>query len=690
MRPLMPLLFALAAQAHAAECTDTPCSGDSLLEEIVVTARRAPQPVLDSSASLTVLDAAQLARSTAHALADVVRDVPGVQVSDAGQPGLKRIRIRGEESRRTAILVDGREITDHWEVGTPLSLHPAMVERVEVVRGSGSVLYGPRALSGVVNFLTRKGGSAPLQLEVSTATDSPTRGTDRFVSAYGEVGGTGYRLALAAGDHGDRDTPQGKTPHTGFENDGAYAWLGRSFGEHHVELSWEDYASSTEVFVEDAVRTLFPLVDFAIDVPQRDREMLAGAWRWDDPVDGLEELELDLSHQDNARRFDTYSETFLPSPAPLSTARWIYSDAALSVDDAVLQADWAPAAAHFLVSGVQLTREAVNQERHVDSVVNGVAGRPEDLHDEAAIETLALFAQDDWDLGERTRLTLGARHYAVDGELEETNRPGLSPEHNADTHTIASLGLTQQLADEVVLRASAAQGYVYPSLLQFATGAYAGSRFVNPNADLEPETSWSVETGLRARIGGWVLDTGIFHSNSEDYIDHVLCTAADACLSIRDKVYVNIGESEASGLEAYLARESGTWRPYLNLTWMKRSNTYEGFRTEDSGTPALAGTLGLQWQGLVADGLEAWADLALRGESDSTREEPASSGVATLTEDDAWLTVNLAAGTRFGTARRLSVVLELENLTDETYSTSAENLYAPGRSVAARVDLALE
>ena len=160
----LPALLA-ALPALATDCApDSACPG-SLLEEVVVTGRRAPQIVMDSSASISVITETQLARSTASGLADVMRDVPGVQVTDAGQPGLKRIRIRGEESRRTAILIDGQEITDHWEVGTPLSLHPSMVERIEVMRGSGSVLYGPRALSGVVNFITRKGGNKPLQLE---------------------------------------------------------------------------------------------------------------------------------------------------------------------------------------------------------------------------------------------------------------------------------------------------------------------------------------------------------------------------------------------------------------------------------------------------------------------------------------------------------------------------------------------
>ena len=697
MRILKPLACALAtvgvcaAPVIAVPCAETTCNV-TLLEEIVVTARRAPRIVLDASETIGVIDREQLARSTAYGLADAMRSMPGVQVADSGQPGLKRVRIRGEESRRTAILIDGQEITDHWEVGTPLSLNPAMVERIEVVRGSGSVLYGPRALSGVVNFITRKGGTEPLQLEASSGWNSATRGEDRFASVFGDAGGLEYRLAAADSDHGKRDTPQGKIDNTAFDNRSAYAWAGRDFGAQRLELAYDRYESATEVFVEEEERTAFPLTDFRIDVPRRDREKLAMFYEWTDVASFLPVVKANFHRQWNQRRFDTFSATLVPGARPVATERSIFSDASLEVDDGVLQLDWTPHADHYIVSGLQYTEERVNQERHVDTVTNGITGRPEDIHDEAAIETVALFAQDEWRLADRTTLTLGARQYRVEGRLEETNRAGLAPSTQDDAQLITSLGLNHELADNVVLRANVAQGYVYPSLLQFAIGAYAASRFVNPNPDLDPETALSWEGGLRLRAAGWVFDAGVFRTESEDYIDHVFCAPTDGCLSARDKIYVNIGESNAQGLELYTARAEGDlrWRPYASLTWMKRENRYENFVTEDSGTPSLSGTLGLTWEPLFATAMDGWLDLGLRGESASKREEPSSSGLSTLDEDDAWLTLNLSGGLQFGAARRLGLVVELENLSDETYSTSAENLLAPGRSVSARVTLALD
>ena len=695
MRAMKTLTLAvLAVGAGAASAVAAPCTGErcDVLEEIVVTARRAPRIVLDASETIGVIDREQLARSTAYGLADVMRNMPGVQVTDSGQPGLKRVRIRGEESRRTAILLDGQEITDHWEVGTPLSLNPAMVERIEVVRGSGSVLYGPRALSGVVNFITRKGGTEPLQLEASSGWNSATRGEERFASVFGDADGLEYRVAAADSEHGKRDTPQGKIDNTAFDNQSVYAWAGRDFGAQRVELAYDRFESATGVYVEDEERTAFPLTDFRIDVPRRDREKLAMFYEWSDVANFLPVVKANFHRQWNQRRFDTFSATLIPGARPVATERSVFSDADLEVDDGVLQLDWTPHTDHYIVSGLQYTEERVNQERHVDTITNGIPGRPENIHDEAAIETLALFVQDEWQLGERTTFTLGARQYRVEGRLEDTTRAGLAPQTQNDAQAIASLGLSHELGDNLVLRANVAQGYVYPSLLQFATGAYAASRFVNPNPDLEPETALSWEGGLRLRAAGWVFDTGVFRTASEDYIDHVFCAPIDGCLSARDKVYVNIGESTAQGLELYAARAEGElrWRPYASLTWMTRENRYENFVTEDSGTPSLSGALGVTWEPLFAASMDGWLDLGLRGETASKREEPSSGGLSTLDEDDAWLTLNLSGGLQWGTARRLGLVVEFENLSDETYSTSAENLYAPGRSMSARVTLALD
>ena len=263
-------LTAIAALVSASALAQPASFEGSMLEEIVITASRTQQRIFDSPASLSVIDREALEHSTAFSLAEVLRDIPGLQVTDSGQAGQQRIRLRGEESRRSAILVNSQEVTDHFEVGTPLSLDPSMVERVEVIRGSGSVLYGSKALSGVVNFLTRKGGTEPLQATVSGSYDTSTDGYTGFASVYGNLDGFEYRLAYSDSDHDERQTPQGEVENTSFDNSNIYLYAGKSFGDSLFEYIYEDYESRSHIFVEEEVKTSFPLTDFYLETPKRD------------------------------------------------------------------------------------------------------------------------------------------------------------------------------------------------------------------------------------------------------------------------------------------------------------------------------------------------------------------------------------------------------------------------------------
>lgn len=665
--------------------------GKPLLEEVVVTARRVPRIVMEASETISVIDHEQLRRSTAYGLADAMRNLPGLQVTDSGQPGLKRVRIRGEDARRTAILLDGQEITDHWEYGTPLSLNPQLVERIEVVRGSGSVLYGPRALSGVVNFITRKAGTEPLQFEATAGWNSATRGREYFGSVYGDIDSLGYRLALSDSDHGKRDTPDGRIENSAFKNNSVYAWAGRDLGAHRIEALYDRYESATDLFIDEETRTAFPLLDFRVRIPQRDREKFALNYQWHDATDFLPLIKVMVNRAWNERQFDTFSRTFVPVPRPVLSDRDVLSHARLVMDDAIMQFDWQPAENHYIVSGIEYSEERVTQDRHVDVVTNGRPLPPEDIRDKASIETIALFAQDEWHVSDRTTLTLGARQYRVEGSLDKTNRVGLTPGRNSDSHLIGNLGISHEMSDDLVLRANVAQGYVYPSLLQFAIGAYAASRFVNPNPDLRPETALAWEAGFRLRTHDWVFDAGVFRNESKNYIEHVFCTPRDDCITAQDKHYVNLGKSRAQGLEFYAARNKGDrdWHPYLNLTVMKRENRYEMFTTTHTGVPRLSASFGVIWEPVFAAAFDGWCDIQLRGETRSRREEPSSTGKPALQKDGGWVTLGISSGAQFGARKQFGFVMELDNLTDRRYSTSAENLLAPGRNIAARLSLAL-
>lgn len=129
------------------------------LEPVVVTATRQEQRIQDVLASVEVIDREQIERAGQSTLVELLRSVSGVRVSAEGGPGSSSsVFIRGAESRHTLLLIDGVR-AGSATVGQPAleTIPLALIERIEVLRGPASVLYGSEAIGGVIQVFTRKG-----------------------------------------------------------------------------------------------------------------------------------------------------------------------------------------------------------------------------------------------------------------------------------------------------------------------------------------------------------------------------------------------------------------------------------------------------------------------------------------------------------------------------------------------------
>jgi vitamin B12 transporter len=136
------------------------------LDDVVVTASRVAQPVTDVVADVSVVDRAQIERSGANTTAELLARLPGLQAIAHGDTG--QIYIRGAEARMTALYVDGVRVDSQDGLmlggGVPWGLvHLAQIDRIEVLRGASSAVYGSDAMGGVIQIFTRRGaeGFAP-------------------------------------------------------------------------------------------------------------------------------------------------------------------------------------------------------------------------------------------------------------------------------------------------------------------------------------------------------------------------------------------------------------------------------------------------------------------------------------------------------------------------------------------------
>jgi vitamin B12 transporter len=151
-------------RAGAALAVCVPVASPSLaapidIPEIVVTPNYVPTALGRVGSTVSVVTREQIARSSSISVVDVLRTVPGVTVIESGGPGATvDVRIRGGENGHAVVLIDGVRVNEaarpHKEFDLSL-LSPDMIERIEVLRGPQSAIYGSDAMGGVINIITR-------------------------------------------------------------------------------------------------------------------------------------------------------------------------------------------------------------------------------------------------------------------------------------------------------------------------------------------------------------------------------------------------------------------------------------------------------------------------------------------------------------------------------------------------------
>lgn len=222
-------------------CAATPLAyaAPDALDEIVVTATRLDQPLKQSLSSMTVITAQDIRNSQAPDIPTLMRNVAGVELSQNGGVGKTAgLFLRGTDSTHVLVLLDGVRINSATTGTTALDqLMLDQIERIEVVRGNVSSLYGSEAIGGVVQIFTRRGHGAPA---ANVSAGIGNQGTQRLSAGFGGVadatdfsmqfsafktdGVSALDPALVPGANPDRD---------GYRNNSLSASVGHAFNADH-------------------------------------------------------------------------------------------------------------------------------------------------------------------------------------------------------------------------------------------------------------------------------------------------------------------------------------------------------------------------------------------------------------------------------------------------------------------------
>ncbi|WP_300675083.1 TonB-dependent receptor [Desulfoluna sp.] len=679
--PLAAALSLLIAQASPVWATES--THESTM---TVTATRTEHRAGDVPVSVSLIGPEEIKASTATTLGELLQDIPGVELTDDSLAGMQRLVIRGESGARTLTLVDGQKISEQKSMsGAPLLMDINSIERVEVIKGPASVLYGSEAIGGVVNMITKKGGDRPLSLSLSSAWTSATNGWNNNLALFGSKGAWDYRISGSIADHGDRETPSETLDNSDYDIKSGNGYLGWNGDRLGMGLTLETYNADINSHTpEKAIEP--PMTDFHLDLPEWSRKK-AGFFVESRNLTGMvKKVRADVftqkSFKDFANAMDIHVD--MRPPMAMDGEIRIHTENDQETQGGLLQVDLSPYKNHLVIAGADLSRESLDADEsiRVKNTFTGMGPMPiikestEQNHYEASLDTLALFAQDEWLMGPFT-LTTGLRHTWTDSELDETTAT-VSDRSDKSSKTIGSIGLVWRAAPPLSFRTSVSQGYRTASLQQLYIGTSHGSdKSVLPNADLKAETSDNLEVGMHYETRGIVADLALFASRAENYI-----TTTD--VNPTTLTYNNMDEAETFGGELTLSAPLGSSgiTPHLSGTVLRRTFETDTYKTRDTGSPRLSGKAGVRYDNEVPLLPGFHADLFMRAASEAKDYDPDKDTTETLA---GWATLNLSTGLRFGKEEQFRTSLELTNLLDKAYTPSHSTLEAPGRAVAVKL-----
>jgi outer membrane receptor for ferrienterochelin and colicins len=230
----------LGVAAAAAQTANQDVSGMSLQDlmtvEVVSTASKFPQSTSEAPASVTLIDGEEIRQFGYRTLADALRSVRGFYTTydrNYAYVGMRGFARPGDYNTRMLLLIDGQRLNDGIydmaPVGTELPIAISLIDRIEIIRGPGSSLYGSNALFGVINVVTKTGGG---RKDSRAEVDGGSLGTRAVTASYGRLFGEGGEMLLAMS--GYQSSGQHRIHFPEFDRDGAQ---GIALGLDHDEAS---------------------------------------------------------------------------------------------------------------------------------------------------------------------------------------------------------------------------------------------------------------------------------------------------------------------------------------------------------------------------------------------------------------------------------------------------------------------
>ena len=582
------------------------------MDEFVVTASRVATSKVDTPANISVISAEQIAEKNYSDVTEALADVPGVNMLGSGAKGT----INGEDAfmingdKRVLVLIDGRRVNLGASGTAGANFLPPVnaIERVEVLKGGGSALYGSEAVGGVINIITKKGSESGSQVTLRAVGGS--WGTEQYGLTASGSNNNGLGVFVAASkerrgdfEYKDINGNTQKLINSGYNNESFSVKLDQSIGnDDRVTFAFEHISS------EGGAPFGYQPWSFT-ERFERLNNNVSARYDWNETCDNKGYVQVYKNYQ-HARFISTY---------PGNSADFTDTTTGLDIQQNVKFSD-----SNEITFGAEYYKTKVNN----DSEYKG----------ERSINNKAIFMEDRWKLNDHWQLNTGLRydkHNEFGSEL--TPKLALNNKINDDSNVYLSWGkvFNAPTTDELYYKNAWMQG----------------------NPDLKPEKGDVWTLGGNTKLSDNTnISASVFYSVIDDAIDwYTTDTLVDGSTTEYVTSYKNVNKEKRRGMELSINHSFDEYlTAQVSYTYMQiKHDEGNGYLRDDKEKPNVY-RAGIKYK------INEWVYNA-----DLTAVSGQHIGVANGYTDKNYLVLDL--GIEYKLKNNAKIFVKGLNLTDERY-----------------------
>ncbi len=669
------LLATLAAPQFA--LADQPVPADTEIEEVLVTATRRSVSKSEVSSGLTLVLNEQLAGK--KLITDALASNTGVFLQQT-TPGQGAAIIRGLKGSSILHLVDGMRLNNAIFRSAPtqyFSLIPiTAVERIEVLRGTPTSLYGNDAVGGVVQLVTRtpsfESAETEVRGEVFASFDTAELG--KSTRAIVDFGNNKLASSLSAEylKTGNRRSGSGeRIGPSGYESKAARLLLVATPDEYRSWLFDVHYLEQPETPRVDELVPGFGQTDPSssefLFAPNR-RVFVHGQYR---VAAGLAGIDWDADVAWQRVDDDRVSRDFVATERRRESNSSDLYGGTLTGSRAYEAGSW--------VIGAEFYNDEVRSRRTEESLLTGVSQVVQSRFPNGSrVRQIALYGNIQHQISGRHNLSGGIRISNDDVDLPTTDVSNAADVNSTDLS--GDLGWIFNVRDGWQVLANVGLGFRAPNVFDLGTlGNRPGNRFNIPNTTLDSERVVQIDFGMRHRSERVNAEIMLFALRYNDRITSV--GTGDVTPDGRDVVQsVNAAETSVRGVEAGIdvrISEHTNARAVLNYTWGEQQ--VSGNNTEAAGRiPPLNGHLVVSHEGARGYRVDGW--LSFASEQDRLSARDISDVRIDPQGTPGWVSVGASLQEEY--AKKWLLALKLDNFLDKRHRVHGSGLDAPGRNLS--------